>query len=342
MDLICSIGPKVNTMEDVHAYVKAGMTMPRFNFSHVNYRKFEELIKGIQNSYPKMKIMQDLQGNKLRISNKLNKEHKVYRGDKVLFCLDKDYEKFIFKEKNQKLKVIPINYEGVFSDFKEVKVILMKDATMEFKLIAQKSEYIYGITQRGGILRAEKGVNAPLLKREGLRLTKKDRNDIAWGIDIGIDIICLSYVTSLRDMIELREYINEVKKRKKNFKNIRLWAKLECMEGIRNFDEILEYSDGILIGRGDLKGEVPIEDIPIIQDNIIGKMKTNKKPLIIATYILDSMKRGDPPSVAEVNDIYNFTKNKVDGFMLSTEITISNDPALIIRKLENLILKYSD
>lgn len=342
MDLICSIGPRVTTMEDVHNYVKAGMTMPRFNFSHVNYKKFEKLIKGIQNIYPEMKIMQDLQGNKLRISNKFNKEYKIYRGDKVIFCLDKDYEKLIDKYKNQKVKVIPINYEGVFSDFKEVKVILMKDATMEFKLIAQKSDYIYGITERGGILRAEKGVNAPLLKRAGLGLTNKDKNDIAWGIEIGIDIICLSYVTCVKDMIELREYINEVKKYKQNFKNIHLWAKIECLEGIKNFDEILEYSDGILIGRGDLKGEAPIEDIPILQENIITKMKTNKKPLIIATYILDSMKRGDPPSLAEVNDVYNFTKNKVDGFMLSTEITISNEPTLVIKKLEDLILKYSN
>jgi len=342
MDLICSIGPNVNTMEDVHAYVKAGMTMPRFNFSHANYMKFKELIKGIQNTYPKMKIMQDLQGNKLRISNKLNKEYKVYRGDKVIFCLDKDYEELINKEKNQKVKVIPINYEGVFSDFKEVKVILMKDATMEFKLIAQKSEYIYAITERGGMLRAEKGVNAPLLKREGLGLTKKDKKDIAWGIAIGIDIICLSYVTSLRDMIELREYINEVEKYEHHLKDIHIWAKIECMEGVKNFDEILEYSDGILIGRGDLKGEALIEDIPIMQEHIIAKMKTNKKPLIIATYILDSMKRGNPPSLAEVNDIYNFTKNKVDGFMLSTEINISNDPAVVIKKLEDLILKYNN
>ncbi|PRR81330.1 pyruvate kinase [Clostridium vincentii] len=340
MDLICSIGPRVNTMEEVHAYVKAGMTMPRFNFSHVDYIKFRKLINGIQKTYPEMKILQDLQGNKLRISRKFNKEHKVYKGDKVIFCLDNDYEELISKEKIQKIKVIPLSYEGVFADFKNVKIILMKDATMEFKLIAQKSGYIYAITERGGILRAEKGVNAPLLKRQELRLTNKDKNDISWGIEIGVDIICLSYVTSVRDMIEVREYINRIKKDKQNFKNINIWAKIECMEGVENFDEILEYSDGILIGRGDLNGEATIEDIPIMQQNIIAKMQSNKKPLIIGTYVLDSMKRGNPPSLAEVNDIYNFTKNKVDGFMLSTEITISNEPVLVIKKLKELILKY--
>jgi len=338
MDLICSIGPRVNTMEEVHAYVKAGMTVPRFNFSHVNYNKFKILIQGIQKTYPDMRIMQDLQGNKLRISKKFNKEHRVYRGEKVIFCLDKNYEEFIKKERNHEVKIIPLKYEGLFSDFKEVKVILMKDATMEFKLIEQKSEYIYAITERGGILRAEKGVNAPFLNREGLSLTDKDKKDIEWGIDNSVDIICLSYVTCSRDMIELREYIKKVKK---NNKNIQLWAKIECMEGIKNFDEILKYSNGILIGRGDLKGEVPIEDIPILQEKILAKMRTNKKPLIIATYILDSMKHGDPPSLAEVNDIYNFTKNNADGFMLSTEITISRNPDVVIKKLKNLIIKYS-
>jgi pyruvate kinase len=338
MDLICSIGPNVNTMKEVHAYVKAGMTMPRFNFSHVNYNKFKILIEAIQKAYPHMRIMQDLQGNKLRISNMFDKEHKVSRGDKVIFCLDKDYKNVIKKENNQNIKIIPLQYEGRFSDFKDVKVILMKDATMEFKLVEQNLEYIYAVTERGGILRAQKGVNAPLLKREVLRLSDKDKKDIAWGIEKGVDIICLSYVTSSRDMIELREYIKKIKK---SDKIIELWAKIECMEGIKNFDEILKYSNGILIGRGDLKGEVPIEEIPIFQENIIGKMKKNRKPLIIATYILDSMKRGDPPSLAEVNDIYNFTKSKVDGFMLSTEITISREPDLIIKKLKDLVLKYN-
>lgn len=338
MDLICSIGPRINTMEEVHAYIKAGMTVPRFNFSHVNYSKFKILIQGIKKTYPNMKIMQDLQGNKIRISNKFKKEYRVYNQDKVIFCLDKDYEKFLNKEKNQNIKIIPLKYEGKFSDFKEVKLILMKDATMEFTLIDQNSDYINAITERGGILRAEKGVNAPFLKRDELRLTNKDKKDIVWGIENGVDIICLSYVTSSRDMIELNEYINKVKKNNKKFE---LWAKIECMEGIKNFDEILKYSNGIVIGRGDLKGEIPIDEIPILQENIIIKMKTNKKPLIIATYILDSMKRGDPPSLAEVNDIYNFTKNKVNGFMLSTEITISREPDLLIKKLEDLMLKYN-
>jgi pyruvate kinase len=341
MDLICSIGPTANTLDDIHRYYKAGMTIPRFNFSHVDYNKFERLILEIKKNYPEMKILQDLQGNKLRISRIYRKENRVNRGEKVIFCLEHNYNKLLNKENLERVKVIPISYEGKLSDLNNVHIILMKDATMSFNISEHRKEYICAITEMGGVLRAEKGINAPGIIRKNLKLTKKDKNDINWGIQRGIDIACLSYVTSSKDMIEVREYIKKVKIYNNICKPIKVWAKIECMEGVNNFEEILKFSDGIIIGRGDLKSEANIEDIPIIQENLLSRMKRSKKPLIIATYILDSMKKSMVPSLAEVNDIYNFTKNKVDGFMLSTEVTMAREPILLINYLNNLLNKYN-
>lgn len=342
MDLICSIGPTVNTLDDIHKYFKAGMTIPRFNFSHVDYMKFDKLITGIKEYYPEMKILQDLQGNKLRISKLYKREIRVNNGDKVIFCLEDKYNKLLKKERIEKVKVIPISYEGDLYDLDNVDIIYMKDATMSFEISEHKKEYICGVTERGGMLRAEKGINAPGIIRENLKLTKKDKNDILWGIKRGVNIICLSYVTSSKDIIEVREYIKKCKIYNNNSNTIKVWAKIECLEGLNNFEEILNVSDGIILGRGDLKSEAPIDDIPIIQENLIIRMKKSKKKFIIATYILDSMKKSIVPSLAEINDIYNFTKHKVDGFMLSTEITMAKDPIGLINYLNNLLNKYAN
>ncbi|MDS0524541.1 pyruvate kinase [Clostridium sp. SHJSY1] len=342
MDLICSIGPTVNTLEDIHKYYKAGMTIPRFNFSHVDYDKFDRLILGIKTCYPEMKILQDLQGNKLRVSRIYRKETRVYNGDRVIFCLEKNFFNLVKKEKLEKIKIIPISYEGSLSDLNNAHIIFMKDATMSFKIVEHNKEYIGTITERGGMIRAEKGINAPGMIRDNLKLTNKDKKDILWGIKRGVNIICLSYATSSKDIIEVKEYIKKCKINNNKSNLIKVWAKIECLEGLNNFEEILKISDGIILGRGDLKSEAPIDDIPLIQENLLIRMRKSKKPFVIATYILDSMKKSIIPSLAEINDIYNFTKHKVDGLMLSTEITMAKDPIGLINYLNNLLNKYDE
>ena len=339
MDLICSIGPTVKNIEDIKKFVQAGMTMPRFNFSHIDYDKFKTLINEIHIEFPNMKILQDLKGNKLRISKLFVGEYKVNINDRVIFCLEKDYKDLYEKNRYKNIKIIPIIYYGSLTDFINVKELYMKDATMRFKIIKKGSLYIQAITIKGGILRAEKGINAPGLIRDKLSLTSKDKQDIEIGIQNNIDFICLSYVTKADDIIELKQYVNALVKHYKS-KSPKVWAKIECREGIDNFEEILKVSDGIMLGRGDLKAEIPIEDTPYVEEKIITRMKKSKKKLIVATYILESMRRQDTPTISEVNDIYKFIKNNVDGLMLSTEVAVTREPVMVIRCLNNLYSKY--
>ncbi|MBE6050985.1 MAG: pyruvate kinase [Clostridium sp.] len=336
MDIICSIGPKIHTLNHIKDYYEAGMTMARFNFSHVDYEKFGYLIEGIKNNYSNVSIIQDLQGNKIRVSKSFGKEKKIYKGEKAIFCLENRFQSLL---DNPKLnyKIIPIFYEGNLADFKYVKYIFMKDATMRFQVIKKTNNYILTLTESGGIIRGEKGINAPGLIRSDLKLTNKDKEDIKFGIEKGVDVICLSYVTSSNNMVELKKYLQSLNT---NTDNIKLWAKIECKEAILNFNNILEECDGIMLGRGDLKGEVPISKIPSIENKIISKMKRDSKPLIIGTYVLDSMSKSEIPSIAEVNDIYRYFLNKVDGLMLSTELTVSNNPIRIVKSLCNLLKKF--
>ena len=174
---------------------------------------------------------------------------------------------------------------------------------------------------------------------DGLSLTKKDKKDIKFGLKQGVDIICLSYVTSSNNIIELRRYLDSLNI---NTDNLKIWAKIECNEGYLNFNDILKVSDGIILGRGDLKGEVPIDKIPIIEDKLINIMKKNNKPFVIATYIFDSMAKSLVPSISEVNDIYKYSLNKVNGLMLSTELTRAKNPVYLLRYLNNLLKKLKD
>lgn len=339
MELICSIGPTVNDIEDIKKFVQAGMTIPRFNFSHIDYEKFESLMNDIHIEFPNMKVLQDLQGNKLRISKLFIGEHKVNIKEKVIFCLEKDFKSLYEKNKSRNIRIIPIMYSGSLDDFINVKYLFMKDATMKFKILQKNSNYIVAITIKGGILRAEKGINAPKLIRDKLNLTEKDKYDIEYGIKNNIDYICLSYVTRSDDIIELKKYIKALVKVYKS-KTPKILAKIECKDGIDNFEDILKVSDGIMLGRGDLKAEIPLVDIPDTEERIINRMKKSKKSLIVATYILESMRRQDTPTISEVNDIYKFIKNNVDGLMLSTEVSVAREPLVVIKYLNNLYTKY--
>lgn len=339
MQLVCTIGPKVKNMDDIKLYIQNGMTIPRFNFAHADYEKFDMFLKELRGLSNIKYIMQDLQGNKLRVSKKFKGECKILRGTKVAFCLDKDYEELYSKELKHIL--VPISYEGNFSDFNKVKHIYMKDATMKFKVLRLKSNYISTLTLSGGIFRAEKSINAPGLDRSNLSLTNKDKSDLEWGISRGVNIISLSYASKKNDILEVRKAINEIKHKYKIKNRIKLYSKIECKEGYENFEDILKLSDGIVLGRGDLKGEVSIIDIPVIQETIINRMKRSKKNLFIATYLLNNMSKFSTPSIGEIDDIYRFVQNKVDGLVLCTELAISNRPSKVISALNTYINMYS-
>lgn len=338
MEIVCSIGANVDNISYISKMIEAGMNIPRFNFSHVSYDKAEELIKDIKDKYPDIPIFQDLQGNKLRIGKEFQKSIKVRRGEIIYFSTEEFYRKH---KNNHKYSLVPISFNGKFSDLARVNVIYMKDATMKFEVLEKNENTIKTKVITGGIVRAEKGLNAPGMKRSHLGLTDKDKSDAIWGIQHNVDIICISYVTCAENIVELRELLKQIKKHNK-FNMPEIWAKIECREAVENFEEILEVSDGIMVGRGDLIAEIDMIDVPIVQDRIIKKMKGNTKRLIIATYILDSLKRNYTPMLCEVNDIYNFMKDKVDGFMLAGEVTFGNNPLKTIELLKNMINKYDN
>lgn len=337
VDIVCSIGPKVNNPTSLSELYNAGMNVLRFNFSHVDYDHTKKLISYARKNMPGAKIMADLQGPKLRVSASFPEEIKVYPGQEILFCSESTYMQY--RKRAIKYILVPIATDAPFSALMGAKSIFMKDATMKFRVIGRNELFIKTVVERGGILRAEKGVNAPGMDRSRLTLTEKDKKDILWALDNNVDIIVLSFVSSKENIIEMKEFIDHYKKYK-SFRQPKLIAKIESREGVENFDSILELVDGIMLGRGDMFAEIPYYEIPAIQDSILSKMKGTNKDIIIATYVLSSMRNSPLPLISELNDIYNCINKGATGFMLSGEVSTGSYPKQVVETLSSMIQMY--
>lgn len=340
MYIIASIGPKVNDIDSIINIIENGANVLRFNFSHIDYKHSEDLIKYVKLNYPNILIMGDIQGSKIRISNKFKFEIKVYPGQKVDFYNEKNNLLIKNDRHRDMIPLIPLNFNGVSIDKFNGKKLLMKDGTMEFDILKNKNFILHTIVRKGGILRREKGINIPGVKRKHLSLNHKDKEDIKWALSNKIDILCLSYCSSIEQVVELKNFIKI--NRDESQHNPLIWAKLEEEEGIKNNEEILKTVDGVVIGRGDLISEVNIEKIPLLQEKIIKSAVLENKEIIIATYVLNSMKTSSTPNISEVNDIYNFILRKVSGFLLAGEVSVGKHPVEAIKFLNKMINFYNN
>lgn len=339
MKIICSVGPNIKNEEDLYDFVVAGMNSMRLNFSHADYGLVEKYIKYTRENHPNIEIIADLQGNKIRVSRLFKGQLRVKEKDTIIFCSESYYKKLKpFKEKEI---YVPISLDMNFQCLLSASKILMKDATMEFKIEGKTKETVRTKVIRGGIIRAEKGINAPGMDRNSAKLTLKDKKDIKFALKNQVDVICLSYASNKCIIEELKHYIQSLSTDCLELKKIKIWAKIECADGVKNINEISELVDGIMLGRGDLVSEVDVKDIPEIESSIISMMKVKNQELIIATFILESMRNSKTPSISEVESIAFFKRNMVDGIMLAGEVGVGRFPLEVIATAKGIIDRYT-
>jgi pyruvate kinase len=239
-----------------------------------------------------------------------------------------------------KIKIIPLNIENEILNKKNYKQIGIKDNTMIFNVVDKNNGFIRAFAVKGGIIRKGKGCNIKNLERRTFLLSEKDKEALIWGIANKVDIICQSFVEGKEDIKEIKAFLN---RNKLNNSGARIWAKIETLNGVNNIKSIIEESDGIVIGRGDLIPETSIEETPIYEEIILNEMKKNKgKEVIIATHLFNSMKSGKMPSISEVESIYNFIKAGATGFILAGETSIGKAPIKTVEFLNKLIEKYNN
>ena len=338
MYIIASVGPKYLDEIYLKKIIESGAKYLRVSFSHLDHKKILPMIKFIRNNYKDIKIIGDLQGNKIRVSNKLESVFKVYEKEEVYFCGEDGYE-LIKKCLGKNNKIIPLNIKGSLLHQGDIHTIFMKDGTMKFEVIHKKGEIIKAKVILAGVVRKEKGCNIPKINRENMGLTNKDKSDIDFCLDNELDIILYSYTCYKKNVEEIKSYIKNMKDKGKN---INIWSKIETLEGVENIRDILELSDGIMLGRGDLLPESNMYMLPLLQKKVISIMKNSKKDLVIATHILDNMKDKDMPTINEIEGIFNLCLSKVNGVLLAGETTVGNNPYRTVKILDNFIKYYEN
>ncbi|MDV4152673.1 pyruvate kinase [Clostridium sp. AL.422] len=335
MNIIATVGPKTIDKWIIKELIESGVDILRLNCAHFSKEEFELVIKYSKSIKSDIHILVDLSGKKVRISNDLKYIYKIYNNQEVFFCGEDYYNSLDINEISKK-KYIPLNITTEKIKRSNVEAISIKDNTMKFEVLDVSDGIVKTKVMKGGIIRAGKGCNITNIYDEENIISKKDKENIIWALDNNLDIICQSFVESKRDIDEIKRYIYESTEEK----NYDIWAKIETPMGINNIDYILKSVDTVVIGRGDLVPEAGLLDAIKMQEKVIKVVKRKNKRVIIGTHLLNSMKNGNPATLPEVESIYKFINDGVDGFLLAGETSIGKAPIQTVKFLKSTIDYY--
>lgn len=324
--IIGTIGPASSQEKTLEALIRNGLDVVRLNFSFGTHEGFGEIIKRVREIEKAFKrpiaIIQDLQGIKIRTGPLKKEEVTLKKGEDFTITtahiLGDD-------------KIVSTSYSRLPMDLKSGDKIFIDDGLIQLEVKNVKDSKVYCHILEGGILRPYKGMNLPGVSISVPSLTRKDIDDLRFGISHGIDYVALSFVRSDEDIIDLREVMRT------EGVNIPVIAKIERPEAIKNLDGILKMADAIMIARGDLGVEMSPEDVPILQKEIILKARRSMIPVITATQMLESMKEYLRPTRAEASDVANAILDGTDAVLLSAETSIGKYPVETVRMMARII-----
>ncbi|TMI92460.1 MAG: pyruvate kinase [Bacteroidetes bacterium] len=325
--IVATVGPACDTYDKLLALVRAGVNVFRLNFSHGSHEDKGKIIEHIRNINKKepynIAILGDLQGPKLRVGEIENGHIEVIEGDILTFTNEKVIGT---KEK------IYVSYPNFHSDVKIGNTILIDDGKLEVRVLSiEKNNDVKVVVTLGGALSSKKGINLPDTKITLPALTDKDLVDLDFIIEQKLDWVALSFVRNVKDLIILRNKLEEKKSKTK------IIAKIEKPEAVENIRDIIVESDGIMVARGDLGVELPIEKVPLIQKQIIKKCLHRAKPVIVATQMMESMIERTKPNRSEITDVANAVLEGADAVMLSGETATGAHPTLVVETMVKII-----
>lgn len=326
--IVATLGPATSTREVLKDMMEAGVNVFRINFSHADYDDVKariDMIRSINEEHGfNTAILADLQGPKLRVGV-MKEDVVVNKGDEILFVTGEPFEGT--KER------VYMNYKEFPKDVKPGEKVLLDDGKLMFEVVStDKKTEVKAVVIQGGPLKSKKGVNLPNTDVSLPALTAKDIKDAIFAIKENVDWIALSFVRHGQDLIDLQELI-----KKHSDHKIPIIAKIEKPEGVENIDKIVAYCDGLMVARGDLGVEVPAQEVPLIQKQLVLKAKRARIPVIIATQMMESMITSLTPTRAEVNDVANSVMDGADAVMLSGETSVGAYPVQVIERMASII-----
>ena len=333
--IVCTIGPSSCSYERLTQLVEAGMDVCRLNFSHGTYDAFAEwirLIRKVSKTLGKpIAILQDLQGPKIRVGDLPKEGITLKTGEEIIFTTGK--AKIPTK--------LPVTYPLLHKDVRVGQQILLDDGLLSVEVLKVRGEDVVCRITQGGLLTSHKGLNLPETKTTISAISDKDKADLRFGIEQGVDWVALSFVRSAEDLRELRRLIQRYEKELgvEVEAPLKIIAKVEKPEAVEAMDEIVAEADGIMVARGDLGIEIAASKVPIVQKQLIQACLDAGKPVIVATQMLDSMIRNPRATRAEVSDIANAVIDSTDATMLSGETATGAFPIEAVQTMSAAILE---
>ncbi len=339
--IVATIGPASEDKEMLTKMISSGLNVARLNFSHNVHEHHLMLINKIRSVAKSLgttvSLLQDLQGPRIRIGNVGKVGVEVAAGDSViLFYSTKEY-----KEGPKPIE-IPTHYEKLNKDLKVGSIVLIDDALIQLEVVKIVDKKIHCKVTMGGLIRTHKGMNFPNATITADPLTKKDLEDVAFGVKNGVDFVAISFVKNAKEIKSLREKILTLEKKYGHVSktatvpHTKIIAKIERIEAVNDFNEILEAVDGVMVARGDLGIELPFEQVPLIQKKIVRKCNMAGKPVIVATQMLESMIKNPLPTRAEVSDVANAILDGTDAIMLSGESAGGKYPLESVQAMQRI------
>jgi pyruvate kinase len=325
--IVATLGPACASAEIIEKMMEDGVNVFRINFSHADYADVEEKVNIIRkinaNRNFHVAVLADLQGPKLRVG---------VMGDNINLVVGDTFT-FTTEPCEGTSKKAYMTYQKFPKDVEVGEQILVDDGKLLFEVIEtdRKTEVVSKVI-RGGVLTSKKGVNLPNTKISQPALTEKDIKDAIFAIGLEVDWIALSFVRTPEDLMQLRELIDE-----HSDYRIPIIAKIEKPEAVANIDKLTPHCDGLMVARGDLGVEVPMEKVPLIQKRLVLKAKKAHQPVIIATQMMETMITNQVPTRAEVNDVANSIMDGADAVMLSGETSVGAYPIAVIKQMRRII-----
>jgi pyruvate kinase len=324
--IVCTLGPATDSYDQIKALVEAGMDVARFNLSHGSYAEHEERYRRVRKAADEagrtVGVMVDLQGPKIRLGRFREGPVLLERGDEFTITVD---------EVEGDQQCCGTTYKGLSADVARGERILVDDGRVTLEVTDVEGPRVHTMVIEGGLVSDHKGINLPGVAVSVPALSTKDIEDLRWGLRIGADVIALSFVRTGADMDDVLKVMRE--------ENCRLpvIAKIEKPQAVEHLDDIVAAFDGIMVARGDLGVEMPLEAVPLVQKHAVKLAKRNAKPVIVATQMLDSMIEASRPTRAEASDVANAVMDGADAVMLSGETSVGKYPVNTVKTMSRIV-----
>ncbi len=324
--IVATVGPASRNKETLTELVKAGANVFRMNFSHGTHEDHLQVINMVKEVNEELgtsvALLQDLQGPKIRVGQVENGGVDIEPGGKLIITTND------MMGTSEKVSTV---YKGITGDLVPGSTVLIDDGNLELKVDRVEGDDVHTTVVHGGVLKSRKGINLPDANVSAPSLTEKDIEDLEFGMQYDLEWVALSFVRTAEDIHDLRRRLEAQGKRSK------IVAKMEKPEAIKNMDEIIEATDAIMVARGDLGVEIPMERVPLEQKRMVKKCNRLGKPVIIATQMMESMIENPRPTRAETNDVANAVMDGADALMLSAESASGRFPVQAVQSMSKTI-----